>query len=92
VGACYNYGLILGRAATGEDTANGGTFFDSDAPITRQEALWVLECACRLANLDKVSGLMNDGRYADKLTRAEAATMVLRVLQKSDLVDIRTAV
>jgi hypothetical protein len=69
-----------------------GAYFDPAAPITRQEALWVLERACKLANLDDTSGIMNDGRHSENITRAEAATMVLRMLQKTDLVDVRAAV
>jgi (2Fe-2S) ferredoxin len=92
VSAGYKYGLFNGRTVGNSDGTEVGAYFDPAAPITRQEALWVLERACQLAKLAVVSGILNDGRYADKLTRAEAATMVLRMLQKSDLVDIRAII
>jgi hypothetical protein len=83
VNTAYKYGLVSGR---------GDLTFDPDAPITRQEALWLTERACRLAGLDDFSGLMNDGRLRDDVTRAEAVTLILRMLQRSGLVDKRSEV
>ncbi|MDR1573706.1 MAG: S-layer homology domain-containing protein, partial [Clostridiales Family XIII bacterium] len=82
VNTAHGYGLVTGRG--------DGAAFDPNALITRREALLMTERAGGIAGLADASGLMNDGRADDAVTRAESVTLLLRVLQKSGLVDKRT--
>ncbi|MDR1573367.1 MAG: S-layer homology domain-containing protein [Clostridiales Family XIII bacterium] len=82
VNTAHRYGLVNGR--------EGSAAFDPNAPITRREALLLTERAGGIAGLTDASGLMNDGREDETVTRAESVTLLLRLLQKSELVDKRT--
>lgn len=112
VSRASEYQVVSGRL--------NGTF-DPKAPITRQEAMIMMQRAAELCGLitaskdlaatysdsskvsawakDAVNFNLNSGlitgnngelKPRDNITRAEAAVVILRLLQKSEMIDIRT--
>ena len=71
----------------------GGGLFSPESDISREEAMTMITRAAKLAAFSNSNGLIvgSNGlcRPKDSITRAEVATVVMRMLQKAGLIDSR---